>query len=759
MKEKSKKFGTFEGVFIPSIEAILGTVLFLILPRQVAESGLIKMLLIILFAHTVTVSTAFSLADCATNLNRIGAGGMYALVRKSLGIALGGSIGIQLYLAQAASIAFYSTGFAEPLQPIIAASPYFDFFVKAFPSPENQQQMIALSIYLVFFIIVFIGADFTIKLQKGILVILFMSILSIFLSPIISGTSNLFTGSINLHGSGNSGFIILVLVFTTFFPAVTGIGAGVGMSGDLKTPQKSIVSGTFRAIFVGLIVYLIAAFVFALMDPELLKSGSLTQVMGFSNGSIPAIIVFIGILVATSSSGLSYFMTGPRTLFALLDDNILPKKASFLKKDIIKGGKEPRIAIILTAILGAGVIFSGDTATISAIVGIAFLAVYGWINLAAFLERVSRNPSFRPSSKGHWLISLYGFIVCSVVIVIFSPPQSLIIGFGIGFFQIVIFMLILKFKSENKVEGVWWGVIFSLAAFLTSKLRHIVQGTKNWRPVVKVFAFSDSKDRINNSVLRIGEMIASYQGLVTSHIITTGNDDMNKDVHRGLEEPIHKILVGSKSELSTAVNNIIQSGDYSNIKTNTVLLQYDSRINWESIIDQVVNRSSLNLLLYKDNPFYSWKSIKNVYSEYSIDVWWRGTDNGNLSILISYIIYRSNLISKVKTNVRIIRKVDDDNQIDNAKKDIEQLISKARLTCSILVLPKDELDIQDNIKEISKDANLILIGLPDSKRESKDKVSGLKSIMYRFEKEVEAFTALPPVLFVRASSKINLIEE
>ncbi len=756
---KMKKFGTFEGVFIPSIEAILGTVLFLILPRQVAETGLVKMIVIILFAHTVTISTAFSLSDCATNLNRIGAGGMYALVRKSLGIALGGSIGIQLYLAQAASIAFYSSGFAEPLQPIIAKSSLFLPFIQAFPNPQTQQQIIALAIYLVFFIIVFIGADFTIKLQKGILVILGLSVLSILLSPFINSDSSVFTGSINMFGSGGSGFITLVLVFTTFFPAVTGIGAGVGMSGDLKTPQVSIVKGTFTAIFVGMCVYLGTAIVFSLMDPELLKNDSLTVVMGFNNGSISAVIVFIGILVATSSSGLSYFMTGPRTLFAIMDDKLLPKKFDFLKNDIKKGGSEPRIAVILTGLLGAGVIFSGGTATISTIVGIAFLAVYGWINLAAFLERISRNPSFRPASKGHWLISLYGFIICSVVIIIFSPPTSIFIGISIGVFQIVIFLLILKYKSKNKVEGVWWGVIFSMTTFLTKKLKSIVQGSKNWRPVVKVFCFGKSKDGINNAVLRIGEMIASYQGLVTSHLVTTRDDDILTEFNRGLDEPVSRVLVNSKSELSLAVKSIIQSGDYSKIKTNTVLLEYDNRLEWETIIDQIVNNSKINLMLYKDNPYFSWKSARNIYTDYNIDVWWRGTANGNLSALISYVIHRSNLAGKVKTNVRIIRKIDGDDQMASTKKELENLISKARLTGSPLVLPRDNKDILESIKEVSKDANLIMIGLPDTKKETVDRRNIIQNFLYSFQKQVDAFESLPPVLFVKAAYEIDLLEE
>ena len=106
------KFGTFKGVFIPSTEAILGTVLFLLLPVLAADLGLIRMLIIVVLAHTVTFATMFSIADIATNLNTIGGGGMYALIKRSLGKAMGGSIGVQLFIAQAASIGFDSIVFA-----------------------------------------------------------------------------------------------------------------------------------------------------------------------------------------------------------------------------------------------------------------------------------------------------------------------------------------------------------------------------------------------------------------------------------------------------------------------------------------------------------------------------------------------------------------------------------------------------------------------------------------------------------------------
>lgn len=325
----AKKFSTFKGVFVPSTEAILGTVLFLLLPTLAADVGLITILAIIIASHTVTFATAFSLSDCATNLDSIGGGGMYALGKRSLGKAFGGSIGIQLFLAQTASIGFYCIGFSEPLHPILR--PFLEqipFLAgSGFEDILFQKQVMASSIFILFFAIVMFGADFTLKIQMIILVVLFGSIATIFVSLFLDvhyeGTA-LFYGSlkeINLFGNRALTVPIFFLAFTQFFPAVTGIDAGVGMSGDLKNPKRSLVQGTFWAIGVTFVVYLITGFIFTLMNKEMLITGYvnnsatgnlLTVLLGFNRPfpcNIMGIIILGGILFATGSSALSCFMT------------------------------------------------------------------------------------------------------------------------------------------------------------------------------------------------------------------------------------------------------------------------------------------------------------------------------------------------------------------------------------------------------------------------------------------------------------------
>ena len=65
-------------------------------------------------------------------------------------------------------------------------------------------------------------------------------------------------------------------VFTIIFPAFTGLAAGLGLSGDLKNPKKSIPQGTLWATVVGMIVYIAVAYKFAISaTPEDLVSDQL----------------------------------------------------------------------------------------------------------------------------------------------------------------------------------------------------------------------------------------------------------------------------------------------------------------------------------------------------------------------------------------------------------------------------------------------------------------------------------------------------
>ena len=111
------RFGTFQGVFCPTLLTILGVIMFLRMGWVVGQVGLFGAWSIILLASCITLFTALSVSSITTNI-RIGSGGAFSIISQSLGLEVGGSIGIPLFLCQALAVALYVFGFREGWQTL-----------------------------------------------------------------------------------------------------------------------------------------------------------------------------------------------------------------------------------------------------------------------------------------------------------------------------------------------------------------------------------------------------------------------------------------------------------------------------------------------------------------------------------------------------------------------------------------------------------------------------------------------------------------
>ena len=97
--QEPKTFGTFGGVFTPTLLTILGVIMYLRLGWVVGNAGLLGAWIIIIVSFLITLTTALSMSSITTNI-RIGAGGAYAIISQSLGLEIGGSLGIPRYVSQ-----------------------------------------------------------------------------------------------------------------------------------------------------------------------------------------------------------------------------------------------------------------------------------------------------------------------------------------------------------------------------------------------------------------------------------------------------------------------------------------------------------------------------------------------------------------------------------------------------------------------------------------------------------------------------------
>ncbi len=295
-------FGTAP-VFLASISTILGAILFLRFGYAVGHVGLWGTMMIIVIGHMVTIPTVLAVSEIATN-RRVAGGGAYFIISRSFGTTIGGSIGIALYLSQAISVAFYLVAFAEAFQPVFA------WVTARFGITPTIQWISIPGLAALVALMLTKGAE------QGVRVLwIVCAILAVVIVAFLFGTGppEIRPDGLNLTStiSEPDGFGI---VFATCFPAFTGMIAGLGLSGDLKDPKRSIPLGTIGATLVGMAVYALVAIKLAQSaTPEALAEDQFIM----ARIAVWGPSIYIGLAAAAFSSALGSIMVAPRTLQAL----------------------------------------------------------------------------------------------------------------------------------------------------------------------------------------------------------------------------------------------------------------------------------------------------------------------------------------------------------------------------------------------------------------------------------------------------------
>ena len=449
------KLGTFLGVFTPSILTILGVILFLRTGWVVGNVGLLPALSIVIVANSITLATALSVSAIATNMH-VGAGGAYYIISRSLGLEFGGAIGVPLFLAQAFSVTLYAFGLAESLRLFWPGVP-----VRA---------VAGVTVVLVA-VIAGKSAEFALRLQIPVLVAIGLALLSLLLGVVGRAGE-----SVQLFTVAEQAAPFWV-VFAVFFPAVTGLMAGVSLSGDLRDPKRAIPRGTIAAVLAGFVVYLAVPIALAVAaDPLDLVNDSL---IWFSIAAVP-MLVLPGLLGAILSSAVGSMLGAPRTLEALAVDRVVPHVLTWRPF----GVKGPSIAYVGSAGLALAAVLLGGLNAVAPVLTMFFLTTYGMINLVAGLEQLWGAPSYRPTIKVWWGISLAGALGCFWV-------MSLINWFAAALAVIVEIALYVVLRRRS-LSASWgdmrYGTMMSVVRGILLRIRHLPVAPRNWRPHILVFA-------------------------------------------------------------------------------------------------------------------------------------------------------------------------------------------------------------------------------------------------------------------------------
>ncbi|NMC33368.1 MAG: Na-K-Cl cotransporter [Veillonellaceae bacterium] len=674
---EKKGLGTLEGVFTPTILTILGVVMYLRLGWVVGNVGLIETIIIILLAHSITICTALSMASMVSNIE-IGAGGAYAIISRSLGFEIGGAIGIPLYFSQAFSVAFYIIGFVELWQS------YF---------PTHSGLFIGVVTWAVLTAISMKSAQLAFRVQYFVLAAIVVSIAAFLAGPSQNPGEVVWLSSVGKVGFWET--------FAIFFPAVTGILAGVSMSGELKTPRRSIIVGTLTAIFTGLLVYLALAYWFARQATAeaLLANPTIILDLAFWR---PAIVA--GIVGATLSSALSTLVGAPRTLAALAVNRLVPF-AGFLGRRA--DDQEPRNAIFVSSLFSLLVIVAGNLDQLAQLLTMFFLTTYGAINLVVLIEQGSGIISFRPRLKVSILVPLIGFVGCIFTMLLIDKLFTLT--------TIVVIMIIYSILSrrERKLESPWGdvrgGIFTTVTEWAAQKAIAMEYHPRIWKPSLLV-PVEQPEDfarvsRFVDSFLYPAGRLYILSLTDTPH----GDAGLNARYDEVLKPILDKKIFMRKTLIHTPAVSF-ESGLYpltqvllnAFLPPNTILFTLSDDAAKQTQMERIYHTMrSLNtgLLFLHIHPKIGFGQERRV------NLWLRDkSPNMNLAVLAALQLTRN-----WEARLTILRVVEEDALVESVTADLELFIEQARLPVdtAVRVLIGDYCTHMQSLR-----ADITIMGMP-----------------------------------------------
>ena len=621
-------FGTGP-VFLASISTILGAIMFLRFGYAVGSVGLLGALLLILLGHAVTVPTALAIAEIATN-RRVEGGGEYFIISRSFGNSIGGAIGISLYVSQAISVAFYMIAFAEAFTPL---APWFEQTVGIPFDPRIVSIPATLGLMA---LVLTRGADLGVKALYGVAAILAVSLILFFAGSAVEGFDPSRIPLVSSVPDADP----FILVFAICFPGFTGMTAGVGLSGDLANPRRSIPLGIMTATGVGMAIYIALVIKLAVSAPaDALVANQLIM----ADIAVWGPIIPIGLAAATLSSAIGSVVVAPRTLQALGSDQVVPLARA---NSFVAAGEgrtnEPRNATLVTSVVALVFVVLGSVDLVARIVSMFFMVTYGALCAISFLEHFAARPSYRPSFRSKWWASLFGALASLLLML----QMDLVFAIFAILVMLGLYTVIRRARTDggDDLQAIFHGVLTQATRWSQVRLQKS-PGT-DWRPSV-ILITPRTFDR--HAPMQLLEWLGHRYGFGTylhhvKGLLEPGTIGEAREAQRRLvalttqrQGSVYVDTMVSPS-MRSALAQSVQMPGISGMDNNTVLFEssiHDGPNVLEEIRDgcRLAAVAQMNRLVLRHTDHF-------FGNRRDIHVWltWHDYRNANLMILLAYIL-------------------------------------------------------------------------------------------------------------------------
>ena len=412
--------------------AIIGAGIFVLSGTAIAIAGGYALLAFVLVG-IVAIFVGLEMGELSSLMpNEVGAS--YSFVYKAFGSELGFVTGILLFFSYATSISVISLGFGSYLSSILALS-------NAFNIP------FAILLIFVLSILNILGIKKAAK-SDAVLVAIKVSILLLFIIAALAISLLNKTFSISNFSAPNNTILSIFSASVVIFFAYSGFQSISTFTSRIRG-KNGAAKAIILATVISLILYVLVVFsLLALMPASEYKISGDPLSFALKASHAPQwlfITVDIGALIATTSATIAMILSSSRMLYQISKDKLLPKIFR-------KYNEESDVAVnsvIVSAIIGVIMLFSGNIYTIAAISNFGLLFSYIMTSFALIHFR-------RSGSKASFSMPLYPYLVIITIIFLFAflfgmPKESLLIGAILIILLLAIYYMLKEVKRKKPV--------------------------------------------------------------------------------------------------------------------------------------------------------------------------------------------------------------------------------------------------------------------------------------------------------------------
>ena len=492
--------------------------------------------------------------------------------------------------------------------------------------------------------------------------------------------------------------------------------AGVGLSGDLANPRRSIPLGTLAGTLTGMVVYVFIVFKLASSaTPEALAGDQLIM----AKIALWEPIIPIGLAAATISSAIGSILVAPRTLQALAMDGLVPDKRV---NDFLASGvgevNEPRNATLVTVALALLTVAAGSIDIVARLISMFFMVTYGALCAISVLEHFAARPSYRPSFRSRWYISLLGAVMCFLLMFQMDPIYA--------FFSLVVMGFI--YRSIRKMRGGTDDLATIIRGVMTQATRRsqiVLQQRMNdtqpedWRPSIIMIngnTFDRSSPLSFFSWLSYRYGFGTYLHFIHGHLNRESFNDCNSVLNRLIE---HTQTRGSAIYVDTMISPSMRSAlaqalqipGISGLDNNSVLFELSVHDEGE-VLEEMVDGCHMALAVHM-NCFVLRHGDHFFGARKELHLWigQRDYKNASLMLMLTYILLGHP--DWADAEIRIFAAFPE-SKVEEQEQRLLDLITSGRLPMSAknleVIATKDREDFANNVQERSADADLVVVG-------------------------------------------------